>query len=254
MEANVSTADYDGRKCQTFLARPRSSTDRGTKCNSLSYGDHSAAELRNKDPVLSGSLPRSFDRNSDLRQPRPGNGEKPRPQGGHHHQQPNQHLLHDKQGSAEAILRRLQQQICNQRCQLNELQFHKTAYLAKQAGGGDRPGHLSSVGSTGALTSVPRPDGQSTDNRRYSAGQTLPQRLPSHKGNGTTSLPGQSQSVDFDQLVYRDGHAHHDCKLKQLDGRVLKHQQLMMDMQQKPLDMAVLERIFWEQKKITQVR
>lgn len=160
---------------------------------------------------------------------------------------------------AQKVLRQLQEQVSCHTSQLRQLRqqdgverrsggerFGSRAEFSKRGSTGTLPGGCASSSYAGEDTAV--------YGRRYSVGQTLPQRLPSQRGDGQRPWPAESESLP--SLVAKDsGVCEHNCVLRQLDSLVQRQQQQLLEAQMRhPLDMAQLEKIYWEQKKITRVR
>lgn len=161
---------------------------------------------------------------------------------------------------AQKVLRQLQEQVSCHRSQLRQLRqqdgverrsgverFGSREEFSKRGSTGTLPGGYTSSSYAGEDTTV--------YGRRYSVGQTLPQRLPSQRVEGQRPRPVESESLP--SLVAKagdNGVCEHNCVLKQLDSLVQRQQQQLLEAQMRhPLDMALLEKIYWEQKKITRV-
>lgn len=169
---------------------------------------------------------------------------------------------HFEDSPAQKVLHQLQEQVRSQRSQLSQLCQREV--LCGQSGA--NVGYCSLVtekelenrGSLGTLPGGCSPATYSRDDmqhgRRYSIGQTLPQKLPSQFGRDQRHRRSESESLPSLMAKSGDKIVEHNCILKQLDTLVQYQQQQLLEVQQKqPLDMALLEKIYWEQKKITRV-
>lgn len=163
---------------------------------------------------------------------------------------------------AQKVLHQLQEQMRSHCSQLSQLRQQEVlGGLAGASVGCCSSATESESENRGSLGTLPggcAPTTYSRDDtrhgRRYSIGQTLPQKLPSQIGRDQRHRRSESESLPSLMAESGDRIVEHSCILKQLDTLVQYQQQQLLEVQQKqPLDMALLEKIYWEQKKITRV-
>lgn len=167
----------------------------------------------------------------------------------------------------QRVLHQLQEQVKSQRSQLSQLRRQEV--LGARSGAPpvrsataefDDHGLLGRLSGGCLPVMYSRDDAAAQHRRRYSIGQTPPQWLPSPQ----TGAVGQrhhrraeSESPSSSLMARKSGDVGtlgHNCVLKQLDALVQYQQQQLLEVQQKqPLDLALLEKIYWEQKKIAVV-